>query len=79
MQQIFAHKQNDDELSNAVKFLKKRYAENAVDYHGSFAKALNNEAAVEIAEVLFPSKVVREALSVIECMARNKKKTNNSF
>jgi len=72
MGQQCAYRQNERELSNAIAFLKKRYAENAKDYSGSFANTLNNEAAVEMASLFYPRKIVRRALSVLENAPKKK-------
>ncbi len=40
-------------IEKAEKFLRHRFIENAKHYGGSFAQALNNDAAVQLAEVFF--------------------------
>lgn len=50
------------ELSEAIHFLRSQFESNLRNDGNSFAKKLNNEAAVEMAEVLFLGSAVKQAI-----------------
>ena len=52
-------------LSEAIAFLRARYIANELAYGNSFAQKLNNEAAEEMAEILFPHATVFEAKELL--------------
>jgi hypothetical protein len=51
----------ETELREVLDFLRKRFEEHRNIYGTSFAQQLNNEAAVEIAEVIFSPEMVVQA------------------
>ena len=56
---------DSDRIKAVTRFLKTRFSENARMYQGSFAMELNNESAIQLAELLFSPKTAKRALSNI--------------
>ena len=67
------------EFDAVVSFLEARFKGNAAKYPDSFAMKLNNAAAVELAEVLFPVDTVKCAQSKIRAARRSAPSTGTEF
>ncbi|HMA78560.1 MAG TPA: hypothetical protein VKP88_05530 [Candidatus Paceibacterota bacterium] len=52
---------SDNQLRAATDYLRARYVNHRIHYGGSFAEALNNDAAVQLAEVFFGVDTVQKA------------------
>lgn len=57
----------EEELRKVLEFLRLRFTAHRDIYGSSFAQQLNNEAAVEIAEVMFSPQMVSVARDRLKC------------
>ena len=67
------------EVHKVVRFLEVRFEENASKYRDSFARDLNDAAAVEIAEVLYSADTVKRAKSIIRAKPSSARPTRTEF